>query len=1011
MREDEKIQVFGARVHNLKNIDVEIPRQSLTVITGLSGSGKSSLAFDTIFAEGQRRYIETFSAYARNFLGGMERPDVDKITGLSPVISIEQKTTNKNPRSTVGTTTEIYDYLRLLFARAGRAYSYMTGEPMVKYTEEKVVEMIQNDYAGRRILILAPLVRSRKGHYRELFEAMRRKGYLNIRVDGELKEITQGMKVDRYKNHDIEVVIDKLSLPPAPSERGGESESNDRLRKSVQLAMKQGEGLIMILDVTKSPLPLGGAGGGLKFFSKRLMCPTSGISYSDPAPNNFSFNSPQGACPHCKGLGYINEIDLNKVIPNRKQNIHEGGIVPLGKYKNQMIFWQIDAILKKFDCTLKTPIADIPDEALQEVLYGSLENVRIDKELVHTSSDYFVAFDGIIKYLRQVMENDDSAAGQKWADQFLAEAPCPECHGQRLNREALSYKIWDKNIAELASMDISELREWLDELEGQGTRGEEQENCSDHRDLQNTSLAPSSMPLAPKLDSQQRQIATEILKEIRTRLDFLLEVGLDYLALNRPSASLSGGESQRIRLATQIGSQLVNVLYILDEPSIGLHQRDNERLIRSLKELRDLGNTVIVVEHDRDMMLAADWIIDIGPRAGRKGGEVVFQGTPEELMKADTLTASYLKASPSPSQGGDVELQDITMIGNQTPPPSEGLGEALKLVGCTGNNLKNVTAEFPLGKLILVTGVSGSGKSTLINETLQPILSKHFYRSLKRPMPYESIEGLELIDKVVNVDQSPLGRTPRSNPATYTGVFADIRSLFVGLPEAKIRGYKPGRFSFNVKGGRCETCGGNGYKTIEMNFLPDIQVPCEECHGKRYNRETLEVRYKGKSIADVLDMTINQAVEFFENVPDILRKIKTIQDVGLGYIKLGQPSTTLSGGESQRVKLATELSKRDTGKTVYILDEPTTGLHFEDIRILMQVLRRLVDRGNTVIVIEHNLDVIRQADWIIDMGPEGGRRGGEILTVGTPEEVALSTKGYTPRFLKEELENIKNELE
>ena len=971
---EEKIQVFGARVHNLKNIDVEIPRQSLTVITGLSGSGKSSLAFDTIFAEGQRRYIETFSAYARNFLGGMERPDVDKITGLSPVISIEQKTTNKNPRSTVGTTTEIYDYLRLLFARAGKAYSYMTGEPMVKYTEERIIEMIQHDYAGRRILLLAPLVRSRKGHYRELFEAMRRKGYLNIRIDGEMHEITQGMKVDRYKNHDIEVVIDKLSLPPTPSKERGSTEPDDRLKKSVNLAMKQGDGLIMILDKDT---------GEAKFFSKRLMCPTTGISYSEPAPNNFSFNSPQGACPHCKGLGYINEIDLKKVIPNRQLSIHEGAITPLGKYKSQMIFWQIDAILQKYGCTLKTPVADIPDEALQEVLYGSLENVRIDKELVHTSSDYFVAFDGIIKYLRQVMENDDSAAGQKWADQFLAEAECPVCHGQRLNREALSYKIWDKNISELASMDISELREWLDELE----RGERREE---------------------RLDNQQRQIAAEILKEIRTRLDFLLEVGLDYLALNRPSASLSGGESQRIRLATQIGSQLVNVLYILDEPSIGLHQRDNERLIRSLKELRDLGNTVIVVEHDRDMMLAADWIVDIGPRAGRKGGEVVFQGTPDELLKADTLTASYLKASPSPSERGDVKRLDSATSGNQTPLPSEGLGEAFKLIirGCTGNNLKHVDVEFPLGKLILVTGVSGSGKSTLINETLQPILSQHFYRSLKRPMPYESIEGLSHIDKVVNVDQSPLGRTPRSNPATYTGVFSDIRTLFVGLPEAKIRGYKPGRFSFNVKGGRCETCGGNGYKTIEMNFLPDIQVPCEECHGRRYNRETLEVRYKGKSIADVLDMTINQAVEFFENVPDILRKIKTIQDVGLGYIKLGQPSTTLSGGESQRVKLATELSKRDTGRTVYILDEPTTGLHFEDIRILMQVLRRLVDRGNTVIVIEHNLDVICQADWIIDMGPEGGRRGGQILTVGTPQEVAESKVGYTPRFLKDELKRL-----
>ena len=935
-REDEKINVYGARVHNLKNIDVEIPRQSLTVITGLSGSGKSSLAFDTIFAEGQRRYIETFSAYARNFLGGMERPDVDKITGLSPVISIEQKTTNKNPRSTVGTTTEIYDYLRLLFARAGKAYSYATGEEMVKYTEEKVLDMIMHDYAGKPIYILAPLVRSRKGHYRELFESMRRKGYLNIRVDGELLEITRGMKVDRYKNHDIEVVIDKLK-PGA--------EATDRLKKSVAIAMKQGEGLIMILDKES---------GAIKHFSKRLMCPTTGISYSDPAPNNFSFNSPQGACPHCKGLGYINMIDLGKVMPDKKQNIHDGGIAPLGKYKNQMIFWQVESILKKYECDLKTPLQDIPDDALQEVLYGSLDNVRIDKELVHTSSDYFVSFDGIIKYLRNVMDNDDSTAGQKWADQFLAECECPECHGQRLNREALSYKIWDKNIAELASMDISELREWLDHVE-------------EH------------------LDHQQQQIAVEILKEIRTRLDFLLEVGLDYLALNRQSASLSGGESQRIRLATQIGSQLVNVLYILDEPSIGLHQRDNERLIRSLKELRDLGNTVIVVEHDEDMMRSADWIVDIGPRAGRKGGEVVFQGTPQEMLLTDTITAQYLNGQ----QKIDIPKQR-----------RKGNGKSLILKGCTGNNLKHVDVEFPLGTLILVTGVSGSGKSTLINETLQPILSKHFYHALKNPMPYDSIEGLEYIDKVVNVDQSPIGRTPRSNPATYTGVFSDIRSLFVNLPEAKIRGYKPGRFSFNVKGGRCETCGGNGYKTIEMNFLPDIQVPCETCHGKRYNRETLEVRYKGKSIADVLDMTINQAVEFFENVPDILRKIKTIQDVGLGYIKLGQPSTTLSGGESQRVKLATELSKRDTGKTLYILDEPTTGLHFEDIRILMDVLQKLVDRGNTVIVIEHNLDVIKLADHIIDIGPEGGRNGGQILSTGTPEQVAKSKKGFTPRFLR-----------
>ena len=975
----EKIQVFGARVHNLKNIDVEIPRNSLTVITGLSGSGKSSLAFDTIFAEGQRRYIETFSAYARNFLGGMERPDVDKITGLSPVISIEQKTTNKNPRSTVGTTTEIYDYMRLLFARAGQAFSYVTGEPMVKYTEEKIIEMIQHDYAGKKILILAPLVKSRKGHYRELFESMRRKGYLHIRIDGEVKELMPGMKVDRYKNHDIEVVIDRLSLPLSPSKERGDSVPSDRLKKSVSIAMKQGDGLIMILDVTKPSLPLEGDGGRLKHFSRRLMCPTTGISYGDPAPNTFSFNSPQGACPRCKGLGYINEIDLDKVIPNRKHSIHDGGIVPLGKYKNQMIFWQISAILADYECDIKTPIEEIPEEALNEILYGTLEPVRIDKELVHTSSDYFVDYDGVIKYLRSAMDDDDdspasrrkpSLGSEKWAEQFLAECQCPECHGQRLNREALSYKVWDKNISELAAMDLTDLRQWLNEVE-------------EH------------------LDHQQRQIATEILKEIRTRLDFLLDVGLDYLSLNRQSASLSGGESQRIRLATQIGSQLVNVLYILDEPSIGLHQRDNERLIRSLKELRDLGNTVIVVEHDRDMMLSADWIVDIGPRAGRKGGEVVFQGTPAEMLKSNTLTAQYLRPTPQPlpDMEGSNQSQELA-----TPlPRREGKGESLRLIGCRGNNLKNIDVEFPLGKLIVVTGVSGSGKSTLINETLYPILSKHFYRSLQAPLPYDSIEGLEHIDKVVNVDQTPIGRTPRSNPATYTGVFSDIRSLFVNLPEAQIRGYKPGRFSFNVKGGRCETCGGNGYKTIEMNFLPNIQVPCEECHGRRYNRETLEVRFKGKSIADVLDMTINQACEFFENVPNILQKIKTIQDVGLGYIKLGQPSTTLSGGESQRIKLATELSKRDTGKTFYILDEPTTGLHFEDIRILMLVLRHLVERGNTVLVIEHNLDVIRQADHIIDIGPEGGRGGGTVLTTGTPQEVANSKKGYTPKYLKEEL--------
>ena len=937
--EEGKINVWGARVHNLKNIDVEIPRGSLTVITGLSGSGKSSLAFDTIYAEGQRRYIETFSAYARNFLGDMERPDVDKITGLSPVISIEQKTTNRNPRSTVGTTTEIYDYLRLLFARAGTAYSYATGEKMVRYTEEKIINMIETDYADRRIYILSPLVRQRKGHYRELFESLRRKGYLYARVDGEIMEITQGMKTDRYKNHNIEVVIDKMQM-----RKGFE----DRLRKTVETAMRQGDGLIMILDKDS---------GVAKNFSKRLMCPTTGLSYRDPAPNMFSFNSPEGACPKCKGLGYVNEIDMKKVIPDDTLSIYQGAIVPLGKYKNQMIFWQIGAILEKAECTLKTPVKDIPEDTLDEILYGSLEPVKIDKELVHTSSDYFTTFDGVVKYMRSVMENDDTASGQKWADQFLAVCKCPECQGMRLNKESLSYRVWDKNISELANMDIKALMTWLDEAE-------------------------------KHLDERQKAIATEILKEIRTRIKFLLDVGLDYLSLNRQSATLSGGESQRIRLATQIGSQLVNVLYILDEPSIGLHQRDNERLIRSLKDLRDIGNTVVVVEHDKDMMLSADYIIDIGPMAGRKGGEVVFQGTPKDMLKTHTITAEYLNG-----------IRTIAVPKERR----KGNGKFITIRGAKGNNLKNVDISFPLGELIVVTGVSGSGKSTLINETLQPILSQHFYRSLKKPMAYDSVEGIDNIDKVVNVDQSPLGRTPRSNPATYTGVFSDIRSLFVGLPEAKVRGYKPGRFSFNVKGGRCETCKGNGYRTIEMNFLPDVMVPCEVCHGKRYNRETLEVRYKGKSIADVLDMTINQAVEFFENVPAILQKIKTIQDVGLGYIKLGQPSTTLSGGESQRVKLATELSKRDTGKTLFILDEPTTGLHFEDIRILMDVVQKLVDRGNTVVIIEHNLDVIKLADHIIDIGPEGGIGGGQLVAQGTPEEVAKSGKGFTSRFIAEEL--------
>ena len=937
--EKEYINVYGARVHNLKNVDVEIPRDSLTVITGLSGSGKSSLAFDTIFAEGQRRYIETFSAYARNFLGGMERPDVDKITGLSPVISIEQKTTNKNPRSTVGTTTEIYDYLRLLFARAGMAYSYLSGEKMVKYTEEKILELIRQDYFGKRIYLLAPLVRTRKGHYKELFENVRKKGYLYVRVDGEVREVTHGMKLDRYKNHDIEVVIDKMVVS---------DKDENRLKQSVATAMQQGDGLMMILDASTDEV---------RHYSKRLMCPVTGIAYKEPAPHNFSFNSPQGACHRCKGLGYVNLIDVDKVIPDRNLSIHEGGIAPLGKYKNVMIFWQLEALLEKYELTLKTPLKDFPEEAIQDVLHGSEERIKIKSSVLHSTSDYFTTYEGIVKYIQMMQEGDASATAQKWADQFAKTDVCPDCKGARLNREALHFRIHDKNIYELASMDINELYDWLGNVE-------------------------------PHLDSKQQKIAAEILKELKSRLRFLLDVGLDYLSLNRTSVSLSGGESQRIRLATQIGSQLVNVLYILDEPSIGLHQRDNLRLINSLKKLRDTGNSVIVVEHDKDMMLASDYVIDMGPKAGRMGGEVVFQGTPQEMLQKETLTSQYLTGQMK------IEIPAERRPGN---------GKSLWIRGARGNNLKNVDVEFPLGKLICVTGVSGSGKSTLINDTLQPILSQHFYRSLQDPLPYDSVEGLEHIDKVVNVDQSPLGRTPRSNPATYTGVFSDIRNLFVGLPEAKIRGYKPGRFSFNVSGGRCETCGGNGYKTIEMNFLPDVLVPCEVCHGKRYNRETLEVRFKGKSIADVLDMTINRAVEFFENVPSILNKIKVLQEVGLGYIKLGQPSTTLSGGESQRVKLATELSKRDTGKTIYILDEPTTGLHFEDIRVLMNVLNRLVDKGNTVIVIEHNLDVIKLADYIIDMGPEGGRGGGQVLTTGTPEEVAESKLGYTPPFIKDEL--------
>lgn len=937
MKAEEQIEVYGARVHNLKNIDVNIPRNSLTVITGLSGSGKSSLAFDTIFAEGQRRYIETFTAYARNMLGGMERPDVDKITGLSPVISIEQKTTNKNPRSTVGTTTEIFDFFRLLFARAGEAYSYLSGEKMVRYTEEKIISLIMDLYQNKKTYILAPLVRNRKGHYKDLFEQVRRKGYLTVRIDGELREITHGMKLDRYKNHSIELVIDKLIV---------DKDDERRLQESVKTAMKQGDGQLMVLDAETQEI---------RHYSRTLMDPQTGLSYSEPAPHSFSFNSPQGACPKCKGLGYVNIIDKNKIIPNDEKSIYEGGIVPLGKYKNSLIFWQIAAICEKYDSSLKTPIKNLPEEALDDILNGTDERLQIKNESLGTSN-YFLSFDGLIKYIEIQQQSDASSQAQKWAGQFVTTATCPLCEGHRLNKEALHYRIAGKNIADLADMDISELYEWVNHVE-------------------------------EYLSPQQRKIAAEILKEIRNRLHFLVDVGLDYLSLNRASATLSGGESQRIRLATQIGSQLVNVLYILDEPSIGLHQRDNTRLIQSLKELRDMGNSIIVVEHDKEMMLEADYIVDLGPRAGRLGGNIVFAGTPKEMLKTDTLTARYLTGKK------EIEFAPQRRTGN---------GKKIILSGATGNNLKNVTVEFPLEKFICITGVSGSGKSSLINGTLQPIISQKFYRSLQNPLPYEKIEGLENIDKIVTVDQSPLGRTPRSNPATYTGVFADIRNVFVELPEAKIRGYKPGRFSFNIPGGRCEVCGGNGYKTIEMNFLPDVLVPCEACHGKRYNRETLEVRFKGKSIADVLDMTINQAVEFFENIPSIISKIKVLQDVGLGYIKLGQPSTTLSGGESQRVKLAAELSKRDTGKTLYILDEPTTGLHFEDIRVLLSVLNRLVDKGNTVIVIEHNLDIIKCADHIINMGPEGGKNGGYVLTTGTPEEVCVQNT-FTARYLKAEL--------
>ena len=939
MPEKKNIEILGARVHNLKNVDVTLPRHSLNVITGLSGSGKSSLAFDTLYAEGQRRYIETFSAYARNFLDNLERPDVDKITGLSPVISIEQKTTNKNPRSTVGTVTEIYDFLRLLYARAADAYSYATGERMVKYTEEQILQLILSQYGDHKVYLLSPLVKSRKGHYKELFDNVRRKGFLTVRVDGEMREVVKGMKVDRYKNHDIEVVVDKLVV---------REKDEERLKRSVNKSLEQGDGLMVVLDATDDTV---------RYFSKQLMCPTTGLSYREPAPHNFSFNSVSGACPKCKGLGYISMMDRDKVIPDAGLSIRAGGLAPLGKYRSTLIFWEVETVLRHYDCTLDTPICDIPEEAMDEIFNGSADRLQIPADIAHTTDDYSVEFGGLVKYIRQMADNEMTAAAQKWAEQFSCTATCPVCHGTRLNKEALSYRFNDKNIAELAAMDIAELYDWLDGVE--------------------THLSPKN-----------KAVATEILKELRTRLKFLLDVGLNYLSLSRSTMTLSGGESQRIRLATQIGSQLVNVLYILDEPSIGLHQRDNVRLINSLKELRDTGNTVVVVEHDKDMMMASDYVVDMGPKAGRLGGEVVFQGTPKEMLQAETLTADYLNGRRS------IEIPKERRKGN---------GQVLRISGTKGNNLQNVSVDFPLGTFICVTGVSGSGKSTLINDTLLPILSQHFYRSLREPLEYEKVEGIEHIDKVVAVDQSPLGRTPRSNPATYTGVFSDIRSLFVNLPEAKMRGYKPGRFSFNVKGGRCETCKGNGYKTIEMNFLPDVYVPCETCHGKRYNHETLEVRFKGKSIADVLDMTINRAVEFFENVPTILHKIKVLQDVGLGYIKLGQASTTLSGGESQRVKLATELAKRDTGQTIYILDEPTTGLHFEDIRVLLGVLQRLVEKGNTVIVIEHNLDVIKVADYLIDMGPEGGRGGGQVVAVGTPEEVAATGKGYTSQFLAEEL--------
>ena len=935
---DEIIKVRGARVHNLRNINVDIPRNQLTVITGLSGSGKSSLAFDTIYAEGQRRYIETFSAYARSFIGNMERPDVDEISGLSPVISIEQKTTNKNPRSTVGTVTEVYDFLRLLYARAAEAFSYNTGEKMVKYSEQKILDLIREKFASKKVVVLAPLVKGRKGHYRELFEQIRKKGFIQVRIDGQIKEITHGLKLDRYKNHFIEIVVDKLVVDDA---------SDKRLRDSVAVAMKHGQGILMVLDHET---------GEVKYYSRHLMCPTTGISYNEPAPHNFSFNSPQGACPKCNGLGVIPQLDMDKIIPDRKVSIYKGGIAPLGAYRNSVIFWQIESICDSYDVNLKTPIDEIPEEALDKILYGTSDRIQLKNSPLGENINYFMTYEGIVKYVEN-QHDDTSQKAQSWANQYVKETTCPQCEGMRLKKESLWFKIGDKNISEVARMDLRDLAQWLSTLH-------------------------------EKMSERQLAIGAEVIKEIRERLGFMLDVGLEYLALDRPSATLSGGESQRIRLATQIGSQLVNVLYILDEPSIGLHHRDNLRLINSLEQLRDTGNSVVVVEHDKEMMLKADYVVDLGPFAGRHGGKIVGAGTPEQILKADSLTAQYLR--------GEKKI-DIPVLRRK------GNGLFFELSGCSGNNLKNIDVAFPLGTFICVTGVSGSGKSTLVNETLQPILSKHFYRSIKDPMPYQSVFGLEYLDKVVQVDQSPIGRTPRSNPVTYSGVFSDIRDLFTLLPESKIRGYKPGRFSFNVKGGRCEECQGGGMKLIEMNFLPDVYVHCDKCNGKRYNRETLEVRYRGKSISDVLDMTINQAVDFFESYPKILHKLKTLQEVGLGYLTLGQSSTTISGGEAQRVKLASELAKRDTGKTMYILDEPTTGLHFEDIRVLLEVLNRLVEKGNTVVVIEHNMDVIKVADHIIDIGPEGGRGGGKVVATGTPEEVAANKKSITGKYLKEEL--------